>query len=105
MADLQTMRSAEAAASFLWRDRLPEEPVEYWFEPATIQLIPISEPMPASYGAGTRRNGRAVKVFEDQTGTSYAYSGREDYTDKILHVLVSNEDGDLHVSMDWVPNR
>lgn len=105
MADLQTMRSAEAVAALMWRDKLPEDPAEYWFDSRTMQLIPTSEPMPEPYGAGTKRNGYAEKDFQDQADASYDYSGREDYTDRVLHVFVSSQDGRLNIAIDWVAGR
>ena len=105
MADLQTMRSAEAVATLLWRDDLPEEPVEYWFDSGKIQLISVSDPMPEPYGVGTNRNGHAVKAFNIQTGKVFEYSENDDYTGKILHVVVSNKNNGLDIRMDWVQNR
>lgn len=105
MADLQTMRSAQAAAVLLWHDSLPEGPVEYWFDTKTLLLVLASEPMPDPYGVGTKRVGHAIKAFDGDTGSSFDYLENEDYTDKILHVVVSNKDGNLDLRLEWVTSR
>ena len=105
MTDLQTMRSAEAAAALLWRDNLPENPVEYWFDANSLELIPASEQRPEAYGAGTGRVGYALKGFDDQHITLAGYSEGADYTDKILKVVVSGKDDELDIAMDWVPEE
>ncbi len=105
MTDLQTMRSAEAAAALLWRDNLPQNPVEYWFDADSLELIPASEPRPEAYGAGTGRVGHALKNIDDKYTSLAGYSESADYTDKILKVVVSSKDDDLDIDMEWVSNE
>lgn len=102
MADLQGMRGAELTAMQEWKDKLPDEPVEYWYNPDTFELIPISEPKPDSLGLGKKGEGGAVDDFEADTGMSYEYDESKDYTDKVIHVTVSNSDGELDIKVDWV---
>ena len=101
-ADLQAMRDAEAAAMLLWREKLPEEPIEYWYKPQDMKLISVSESMPAPYGMGTERRSGAVKSFVNETGKAFDYSSVEGYTDKVLHVIVSSKDEVLDIRVDWV---
>lgn len=105
MVDLQGMRGAEAAALLLWRDRLPEEPVEYWYDPAAFTLLPAQEPKPKHGGKGTQRAGGALKDFEAETGKHYDYTETRDYNGQVLHVTVGSEDGTLRVDLDWVPGE
>ena len=102
MADLQGMRGAELTAMVEWKDKLPEETVEYWYNPDTFELIPVSEPKPESFGLGTKGAGGAVKEFEEQSGTNYGYDEKTDYRNKVIHVTVSNNDGALDIKVDWV---
>ena len=102
MADLQGMLGAELTAMQEWKDRLPEGTVEYWYNPDTFELIPISEPKPDSLGLGKKGKGGAVEKFEADTGASYEYDESADYTNKVIHVTVSNKDGELDIKVDWV---
>lgn len=103
MADLQGMRAAEAAAQLLWKDKLPDDPVDYWFDAGTFTLVPGDEPMTMVYGAGTERAGGAVKDFEAETRKHYNYSETQSYSGKLIHVTVKNDEGTLLVDVDWVP--
>lgn len=102
MADLQAMRNAELTAVLKWKDKLPEETTEYWYNPNSFELIPASEPKPESHGLGRKGKGGAVREFEADTGLSYEYDEGTDYTGKVIHVTVSNKGGDLDIKVDWV---
>lgn len=102
MADLQGMRGAELTAMQEWRGRLPDATVEYWYDPDTFELFPTSDKKPSSFGLGTKGKGGAVKEFEEITGMSYEYEEGADYTSKVIHVIVTGEDGKLDVKVDWV---
>ena len=102
LADLEVMRNAEDTAKLLWFEKVPDEPMEYWFVPGELRLIPVSDPMPAHCGMGTKKVGGAVRAFEAKTGNSYGYSEHEDYRNKALHVTVNNNNGSLGIMVDWV---
>ncbi len=103
MADLQGMRVAEASAHLLWKDKLPEEPTEYWFDAGSFTLVPGTEPMTMVYGAGTEKAGGAMKDFEAETGKHYEYSETQSYNGMLIHVTVKDNEGTLQVDVDWVP--
>ena len=105
IADLQTMRTAEAAAMIKWKDATLEEPEECWFAPKTAELIDTSNPRPEPYGMGTSKDGKGLKGFQDDTGISYyMYSENESYRGKVLVVKGSrNEYGDLQIDLKWIP--
>ena len=103
MADLQGMRVAEEAAQLLWKDKLPEEPAEYWFNADSFTLVPIDEPMTMVYGAGTEKAGGAMKDFEAETGKHFDYSETQSYKGMLIHVTVRDNEGTLQVDVDWVP--
>ena len=105
MADLQAMRAAESVARLTWKDKLPDQPEEYWYDGANYALIPATEPKPARYGQGTERAGGAVKAFRDETGKAYPYDETRNYFGGILRVTVSSRDGALRVDMDWVQSE
>lgn len=102
MADLEVMRNAEDTAKLLWFNKLPDEPVEYWFAPGELRLLPITDPIPRHCGMGTKRAGGAIKDFEAETGKAYDYSEREDYRGKSLCVTVSSVNGALDIRVHWV---
>lgn len=102
LADLEVMRNAEDTAKLLWFEKAPNEPVEYWYVPGELRLIPITDPMPPHCGMGTKKAGGAVRAFEAKTGNSYGYSESEDYRNKALHVTVNNINGSLSITVDWV---
>lgn len=102
MADLQGMFGAELTAKTIWKDKLPEAPVEYWYDPDEFDLIPVSEPKPKSFGLGTGGAGGATEEFEADTDSSYEYDEGTDYTNKVIHVTARNKDGKLDVKVDWV---
>lgn len=102
MADLEVMRNAEDTAILLWRDKLPDTPVGFWYLPGELRLIPDTEPMPIRCGMGTGKAGGAVSDFEAKAGKNYGYSEHEDYRDKALHVTVSKSDDDLDIRVNWV---
>lgn len=104
IVDLQVMRSAEAAAMLKWKDKILEEPVEYWFVAKTAALLDISQKKPQPYGLGTSKAGGGFKDFEADTGIAYYnYSEKENYGGKVIHLVVSaDESGALHIEMDWV---
>ncbi len=102
MADLQGMRGAELTAMLKWKDKLPDETVEYWYNPNSFELIPVSDPKPVSHGLGKKGKGGAVEEFEAETGLSYEYDEGMDYTNKVIHVTVSNKAGELDIKVDWV---
>ena len=102
-ADLLGMRDAELAAKAVWNGKLPDDPVEYWYDANTFTLISAEEPKPNPCGLGTKRRGNSVEKFEEKNETSYGYSMNEDYRDKVLHVVVSDEGGELQINVDWVP--
>lgn len=101
-ADLLGMRDAELAANAAWNGKLPDKPVEYWYDANTFTLIPAEHPKPNPCGLGTRRSGNSVEKFEEKNENSYGYSMNEDYRDKVLHVVVSDVGGKLQVDVDWV---
>ena len=83
-----------------WKDKLPENTVEYWYNPDTFELIPISEPKPDSLGLGKKSKGGAGEEFKKETGLNYEYDEGTDYTNKVVHVTVSNNDGELDIKVD-----
>lgn len=104
-ADLLGMRDAELAAKAVWNGKLPAEPVEYWYDANSFTLIPVEEPKPNPCGLGTKRSGNSIEKFEEKNETSYGYSMNEDYRDKVLHVVVRDEGGELQIDVDWVPDK
>ena len=72
MADLQTMRAALESAAFQWKDKLPDKPVDYWYDAAAFSLIPAGDNKPSPSGAGTQRFGGAKKDFQQTSGLSLA---------------------------------
>lgn len=102
LADLLVMQNAYDTALLLWHDRFPEEPEEYWYRPKDMRLIPASEPMPPACGMGSERKGGAAKAFYSEAEKLFDYSETEDYTDKSIRVTVSEENGALHIVVDWV---
>ncbi len=103
MADLQAMRAALESAAFQWKDKLPDEPVDYWYDAAAFSLIPAGDDKPSPSGAGTQRFGGAKKDFQQTTGITFAnYNEAENYIGKLPHVMVYGKNGELMVSIDWV---
>lgn len=105
MIDLQGMRGAEATALMLWKDKLPDEQIDYWYNANSFELIPAVEPMPQQFGSGTEKAGGAVKDFVDQTGKHFIYSEKQDYSNCVIHVVVLNNDGNLQVDVDWTERQ
>ena len=102
LADLQAMRGAEATAMMIWKDKVPEEPVEYWYSANTFELIDATEAKPAPYGLGTKRSGGGSKSFQNETGLNHEYLESKDYTDKVIRVDVDKDDaGELRIRMNW----
>ncbi len=102
LSDLQAMRGAEATAMMMWKDEVPEKPEEYWYSVNTFELIETTEAKPAPYGMGTKRSGGGSKSFQNETGLNYEYSENEDYTDKVIHVVMDkDESGNLKITMNW----
>ena len=103
MADLQAMHSALQSAVLKWKDKLPDEPVEFWYDAAAFSLVPASDNKPLPSGAGTQRFGGAKKDFQQTSGLSFvSYNESESYIGKLPHVTVYGENGELMVSVDWV---
>lgn len=102
LADLTAMYDAELAARITWKNKTPEQPVEYWFDANQFKLISADEPKPPACGLGTARRGGGIVSFKAQHGESYAYDESEDYRDKVIYVRASVVDGNLDVAVDWV---
>ena len=102
MADLQAMRSAEAAALLEWKNAGPLEHEEYWYDAWGYRLYPATEEKPAGFGAGTTRRGGAVRKFKRETGKEYEYSEGQSYRGLVLFVTVENMDGEPLVTVNWV---
>lgn len=103
MADLQAMRVAYTSAELKWKGKLPEEPVEYWYDGEAYTLVPASEPKPKPCGAGTRLRGGAVRAYQAETGDLFdAYSEAERCVGKLPRVTVWQENHALRISVDWV---
>ena len=103
MADLQAMRVALESAALQWKDQLPDEPVDYWYDAAAFTLVPAGNDKPSPSGVGTQRFGGAKKDFQQTSGLSFvSYNESESYIGKLPHVTVYGEDGKLTFSIDWV---
>lgn len=102
LADLQAMRSAEAAALLEWENNGPFEHEEYWYDAWHYRLYPIAEEKPAGFGAGTMFPGGAVKTFEKETDQHYEYSESQSYKGMVLCVTVDNSDEEPLVKVRWV---
>lgn len=103
MADLQTMNAARASAELKWREKLPEEPVEYWYDGSSYSLVPTSGKKPKPCGSGTRRIGGAVKEFQKENDLQVdTYNESESYLGKLPRVTVRKAGDELSISIDWV---
>lgn len=103
MADLQAMHAARSTAEKMWKDSLPEAPVEYWYDGGSFVLVPADGAMPAPCGVGTGRSGGAKRDFERKTNMSVEnYNESESYRGKLPSVTVSEEGGELNVSVCWI---
>lgn len=105
MTDLQGMRNAELSAMMIWKDKLPERTIEYWYNANEFAIVPTEEEMPAPCGLGTSIRGGAIKDFEIETGKAYSYDENEDYRDKVIHVVVDSKDRNLDIRIDWVKSE
>lgn len=103
MADLQAMRGAIVSAQMEWKDELPEEPVEYWYDAMALSLVPVSGEKPVPCGAGTRKFGGAVRYFTEMSGFQFTnYNEAENYKGKLPHVIVREVDNELEIQVDWI---
>lgn len=102
MADLQAMRNADVTAMMKWKNKLPDEMTEYWYDPHSFELIQTNNPKPESHGLGRKRKGGAVEEFESDTNVSYEYDEGTDYNNKVIRVIVRNEEGKLDIRVNWV---
>lgn len=103
MSDLQIMGNVASAVQIEWKNSIPDELVEYWFDATTCSLVPISDSKPFPYGLGTQRYGGAVRDFQEQTGIKFKnYSDAESYKEKLLHVAVYEQDDGISIALDWV---
>ena len=103
MADLQAMNNAISAAKMEWKDQLPEEPMEYYYDAKTYGLVSIGQSTPDPCGFGTTKFGGATRDFLRTTGIDFSnYSESESYEGKLPHVVVDKEDGELLITVDWV---
>lgn len=102
MADLAGMYDAEMTARITWKDEVPIHPAAYWYDADHYILLPENEPKPAPFGRGSSSRGGAAKSFEEQSGKYYNYDEQTDYREKIIRVEVTDMDGDLDVTVEWV---
>ena len=100
LADLYAMRNAELDAQRMFREQGLNETAEFWYDPNTYQLIPVTEEMPDPSGLGTGRTGGGNSHFLREAGKEYAYDEDADYTDRIIRVVVHP---DLTCEVTWVP--
>ena len=98
-ADLLAMYNAELTTQLRIRSGTIEEG-EYWYDVNDFALLPVTKDAPEAYGEGTRNTGDGTKEFEEKYEISYQYDEAEDYTDKVIKVIVNPDTEEIIVK--WV---